>query len=115
MHFVADRDAPQHRLNSLFLCGDCHSEHGASQEGVESAARVDAYLHSSHAKGVTEAGAIVRVNGVTARVDRRGRFSARVRLKEGANDLIVLSEGVGGKKREMKLDPVTVDTHAPGS
>jgi cytochrome b subunit of formate dehydrogenase len=64
MHAVDDRDAPQHRLNSLFLCGDCHSEHGPSQEGVESAARIDAYLHSAHAKAVTEAGLLWAANCV---------------------------------------------------
>ena len=56
MHAVDDRAAPQHRLNSLFLCGECHAEHGASQEGVESAERVSAYLNSAHAKAITEAG-----------------------------------------------------------
>ncbi|VAX39916.1 hypothetical protein MNBD_PLANCTO03-1735, partial [hydrothermal vent metagenome] len=56
MHAIDDRDAPQHRLNRLFLCGDCHAKHGPSREGVESAARVRAYLDSAHAKAITEAG-----------------------------------------------------------
>ncbi|MCA9294534.1 MAG: hypothetical protein KDA20_12045 [Phycisphaerales bacterium] len=56
MRRVDDRAAPQHRLNSLFLCGDCHAEHGPSAEGVASAQRVASYLDSAHAKALTEAG-----------------------------------------------------------
>jgi cytochrome b subunit of formate dehydrogenase len=53
---VDDRHAPQHRLNSLFLCGDCHADHGSSEEGIASAERVSSYLDSTHARAITEAG-----------------------------------------------------------
>lgn len=53
---VSDRNAPQHRLNSLFLCGDCHEKHGTNGEGVDSAEQVSQYLDSAHARAVTEAG-----------------------------------------------------------
>lgn len=53
---VDDRKAPQHRLNSLHLCGDCHADHGPSEEGVASAQRVASYLDSTHARAITKAG-----------------------------------------------------------
>ncbi len=56
MRAVDDRSAPQHRLNSLYLCGDCHAEHGPSEEGVASAEKVASYLGSAHAKALTGAG-----------------------------------------------------------
>ena len=53
---VADRDVPEHRLNSLFLCGDCHAEHGANRDGMDSADRVASYLDSAHAVALTQKG-----------------------------------------------------------
>jgi cytochrome b subunit of formate dehydrogenase len=53
---ISDRKAPQHHLNNLFLCGDCHKQHGVDGNGVESADRVSNYLASAHAKAVTGAG-----------------------------------------------------------
>ncbi len=53
---VSDRKSPQHRLNSLYLCGDCHKRHGFKPEGREQFAQITSYLDSAHAKGVTQAG-----------------------------------------------------------
>jgi cytochrome b subunit of formate dehydrogenase len=53
---IADRRAPQHRLNSLFLCGDCHKTHRPNANGMDSASWVNSYLDSAHAKAVTKAG-----------------------------------------------------------
>ncbi len=56
IHSIDSRESSQHRLNSLFLCGDCHAQHGSGQEGIESAQRVQTYLDSAHAKAITSAG-----------------------------------------------------------
>ncbi len=53
---IADRKSPQHKLNSLFLCGDCHKRHSAATDGTEPTARVEDYLDSAHARAVTKAG-----------------------------------------------------------
>ncbi|MEE8410784.1 MAG: FecR domain-containing protein [Myxococcota bacterium] len=66
-------------------------------------------------KGRTEVGATVTINGVRAKVDRKGRFRTRVRLREGNNELAVVARGVSGLTREMKLDPIEVDSRAPSS
>ncbi|MCA9284609.1 MAG: hypothetical protein KDA22_05320 [Phycisphaerales bacterium] len=53
---VDDLAAPQHRLKSLYLCGDCHADHGQSRNGHDSAELVQSYLDSAHAKAITRAG-----------------------------------------------------------
>lgn len=53
---VKDRKAPQHRLNSLYLCGDCHKKHAPNDEGVSGQQRIDSYLASTHAKAVQKSG-----------------------------------------------------------
>jgi cytochrome b subunit of formate dehydrogenase len=53
---VNDRKAPQHRLNALFLCGDCHKQHGPNEGGADSGSRISSYLTSAHAKAVTKSG-----------------------------------------------------------
>jgi cytochrome b subunit of formate dehydrogenase len=53
---IGDRRAAQHRLNSLYLCGDCHTQHGPDANGVDAATRVSNYLASSHARGVVKGG-----------------------------------------------------------
>jgi cytochrome b subunit of formate dehydrogenase len=53
---TADRKAPQNHLNALFLCGDCHKQHGKQADGADGAARVTSYLASAHAKAVTKSG-----------------------------------------------------------
>ena len=49
---IDDRNSPQHRLNSLYLCGDCHAEHGSSSEGRASAEKVASFMDSAHAKAL---------------------------------------------------------------
>ncbi len=53
---ASDRRAPQHKLNSLHLCGDCHEQHSARGDGTGGASRVADYLDSVHARAVTKAG-----------------------------------------------------------
>ncbi|MFG0285704.1 MAG: hypothetical protein ACF8R7_14900 [Phycisphaerales bacterium JB039] len=53
---VDDRDAPQHRLNSLYLCGECHATHGPDETGQSAAKRIFSYLDSAHARALTQAG-----------------------------------------------------------
>lgn len=53
---VSDRKSAQHRLNALYLCGDCHKRHGFKPEGAEQFSRITSYLDSAHAKGITQAG-----------------------------------------------------------
>ena len=53
---IAERSSPQHKLNSLFLCGDCHKQHSASKSEANPAGHVDDYLDSAHARAVTRSG-----------------------------------------------------------
>lgn len=53
---ASDRHAPQHKLNSLHLCGDCHKQHSATGDRTDPAVRVADYLDSTHARAVTKAG-----------------------------------------------------------
>ncbi|RMH12582.1 MAG: hypothetical protein D6695_06265 [Planctomycetota bacterium] len=53
MLHVSERRAPQHRLNRLFLCGDCHEK---LVNGQGNQTPVQSYLASTHARGVTDAG-----------------------------------------------------------
>lgn len=53
---VSQRDAPQYRLNSLYLCGDCHAKHKDEPSGMNPQKRVSSYLASTHARAITEAG-----------------------------------------------------------
>jgi cytochrome b subunit of formate dehydrogenase len=50
---ISDRNAKQHHLNSLHLCGDCHMQHGPA---ADSATGVSTYMASVHARGVARAG-----------------------------------------------------------
>ena len=53
---VSDRKSPQHRLNSLYLCGDCHKQHTLVDGRADPKALVADYLDSAHGRGVTKAG-----------------------------------------------------------
>ena len=53
---TSNRNAPQHHLNSLFLCGDCHEKHRPNGGNGDGPGRVESYLDSAHAEGVTKAG-----------------------------------------------------------
>jgi len=51
-----DRNAPQYHLNNLYLCGNCHEKHRPSNGNGDGPGRVESYLDSAHAEGVTKAG-----------------------------------------------------------
>ncbi|MDX2119279.1 MAG: hypothetical protein SFY96_13965 [Planctomycetota bacterium] len=53
---VSDRKAPQNKLNSLHLCGDCHAKHEPGSEGKDGKDRINGYLDSTHARALTKAG-----------------------------------------------------------
>jgi cytochrome b subunit of formate dehydrogenase len=53
---VNDRNAPQHKLNSMYLCGDCHKQHRPSQGADDPKARVGDYLESAHARAASKSG-----------------------------------------------------------
>ncbi|MEZ6319361.1 MAG: hypothetical protein R3B49_11525 [Phycisphaerales bacterium] len=53
---ISDRRAPQHRLNSLHLCGDCHAKHLSEPDGADPGERIASYLDSAHARAVTKGG-----------------------------------------------------------
>jgi hypothetical protein len=53
---ASDRKAPQNKLNSLHLCGDCHSKHAPSANGTAASDRINNYLDSAHARAITGAG-----------------------------------------------------------
>ncbi|CAG1010139.1 hypothetical protein PHYC_03802 [Phycisphaerales bacterium] len=56
---VGDRNSPQHRLNSIFLCADCHERHlKDTPGGYKPSAHIEAYLHSAHGKAIAEAGLV---------------------------------------------------------
>ncbi|MBL9120273.1 MAG: cytochrome b/b6 domain-containing protein [Phycisphaerae bacterium] len=56
---VSDRHSPQHRLNSIFLCADCHERHmKPTPAGYAPKAHIDAYLQSAHGKAIAEAGLV---------------------------------------------------------
>ncbi len=63
-------------------------------------------------KGKTEAGARVKVAGVTVEVDAAGEFHTVVALKEGANRVEVVAEDVGGNKRRRRSPRYQVDTRS---
>lgn len=53
---IEDRTSPTHRLNSLYLCGDCHAQHRPSAQEGDPASRVAEYLDSTHARGIVKGG-----------------------------------------------------------
>lgn len=56
---VGSRQSPQHRLNSIFLCADCHMHQGVrTPEGYEPEEFINAYLNSAHGKAVAKSGLI---------------------------------------------------------
>jgi hypothetical protein len=63
--------------------------------------------------GQTTPGAQVSVNGVVVVTDSRGRFSAKVPLREGSNALEITAHDALGRREHQTLMPVHVDTEAP--
>ncbi len=56
---VSDAKSPQHRLNSIFLCADCHERHIKNTPGgYKPKGHIEAYLHSAHGKAVAQSGLV---------------------------------------------------------
>ncbi|MEZ6319360.1 MAG: hypothetical protein R3B49_11520 [Phycisphaerales bacterium] len=56
---VGDRQSKQHRLNSIFLCAECHEKHpNDTPGGYRPKLHIEAYLHSAHGKAVAESGLV---------------------------------------------------------
>lgn len=56
---IADRQSPQHRLNSIFLCAECHEKHeNGTPNGYEPGIHMEAYFKSAHGKAVVESGLV---------------------------------------------------------
>ena len=62
--------------------------------------------------GVTDPGTAVTVNGVSAKVEPSGRFSAKIALKEGKNVIYVVAIDAGGNKVSHTTE-TTLDTTLP--
>jgi len=59
IHGVGERQSPQHRLNSIFLCADCHERHMRDTPGgYKPRSHIEAYLESAHGKAVTQSGLV---------------------------------------------------------
>lgn len=56
---IGARQSPQHRLNSIFLCAECHERHmRPTPGGYTPRSHITAYLQSAHGKAVAEAGLV---------------------------------------------------------
>jgi cytochrome b subunit of formate dehydrogenase len=56
---VGDKNSPQNRLNSIFLCANCHERHkGETPGGYEPRKHIAAYLQSAHGKAIAGSGLI---------------------------------------------------------
>jgi hypothetical protein len=64
-------------------------------------------------KGRTTPGAAVSANGNQAEIQPDGRFSVRVPLKLGKNNIVVVTEDVFGHRNKKNFPCVTVDPGAP--
>jgi hypothetical protein len=68
---------------------------------------------STELAGSTSPGAAVFVNGIAAKTDASGAFTAKVSLQEGRNQLHVAVRDALGRTRKEQLGDVTVDTQPP--
>jgi hypothetical protein len=68
---------------------------------------------STELAGLTTPGAAVFVNGVPAKTDASGAFTAKVPLQEGRNQLHVSVRDALGRSHKEQLADVTVDTQPP--
>lgn len=56
---VSDTKSPQHRLNSIFLCAECHEKHlKDTPSGYAPRKHIEAYLHSAHGKAIAQSGLV---------------------------------------------------------
>jgi thiosulfate reductase cytochrome b subunit len=59
IHGVGERQSPQHRLNSIFLCAECHERHMKDTPGgYKPRSHINAYLESAHGKAVASSGLV---------------------------------------------------------
>jgi hypothetical protein len=56
---IGDSKSPQHRLNSIFLCAECHEKHMKDTPGgYKPRKHIEAYLHSAHGKAIAQSGLV---------------------------------------------------------
>lgn len=56
---ISDPTSPQHRLNSIFLCAECHEKHLKNTPGGYTPRKhIEAYLQSAHGKAVAQSGLV---------------------------------------------------------
>lgn len=56
---LGDARSPQHRLNSIFLCADCHGQlTERTPGGYDPKVHIEAYLQSAHGKAIAESGLV---------------------------------------------------------
>jgi cytochrome b subunit of formate dehydrogenase len=56
---VSDRQSPQHRLNSIFLCASCHEKHpNETPGGYNPRLHIQSYLESAHGRAIARGGLI---------------------------------------------------------
>jgi cytochrome b subunit of formate dehydrogenase len=56
---ISDSRSKQHRLNSIFLCAECHENHpNPTPGGYAPRTQIQAYLRSAHGKAIAEAGLV---------------------------------------------------------
>lgn len=64
--------------------------------------------------GTTTPGTLVRVGDQTTTSDGKGRFSLKVPLRDGKNDLAIEVQDASGRREDKKLPTVLVDREKPG-
>lgn len=56
---IGDAKSPQHRLNSITLCAECHERHmKETPSGYKPRSHIEAYMHSAHGKAISQSGLI---------------------------------------------------------
>ncbi|MCC6678517.1 MAG: hypothetical protein IT436_15385 [Phycisphaerales bacterium] len=56
---IKDQRSPQNRLNSIFLCAECHERHlKDTPGGYKPRGHIEAYLHSAHGKAIAQSGLV---------------------------------------------------------
>ncbi len=56
---LSDQKSPQHRLNSIFLCAECHERHlHDTPAGYNPRANIAAYLQSAHGRAIAQSGLV---------------------------------------------------------
>ncbi|MCK6477194.1 MAG: cytochrome b/b6 domain-containing protein [Phycisphaerales bacterium] len=56
---ISDQRSPEHRLNSIFLCSECHEKHQKDTPGgYKSKLHIEAYLQSAHGRAIAQSGLV---------------------------------------------------------